>query len=171
MWGRKMHLLAAGIDDREVIPDHEVKSIGHEETFLEDILEEEKAKRELLSLADRVARRMRREGLTGKTLSLKVKYSDFHQITRSATLGKPTDDGLEIYRRVLGLLKKTEVGKRPVRLLGVALSQLHPALEGGQLDLFQQETAQKKRSLQAALDHLHRKHGDGTILPGSLFTK
>jgi DNA polymerase IV len=170
-WGGKMHLLATGIDDREVIPDHEVKSIGHEETFLEDILEEEKAKRELLSLADRVARRMRREGLKGKTLSLKVKYSDFHQITRSATLGKPTDDGLEIYRKVLSLLKKTEVGKRPVRLLGVALSRLHPALEGGQLDLFPQEAAQKRRSLQAALDHLHRKHGDGTILPGSLFSK
>ncbi len=167
--GLKMHLLSLGIDERDVVPDHDAKSIGHEETFFQDLMELDAAKKELLSLSNKVARRMRRQGVTAKTITLKVKYSDFVQITRSATLTKPTDDGFEIYSTACRLLKKTEVEKRPVRLLGVSLSQLSSPDTQGQLSLFQneQESVKRKR-LNTALDALLEKHGDKSVRPGTL---
>ena len=120
--GVRMHLLAMGEDERDVVPEHEVKSVGNERTFMRDIQMPEDAKKELLALATQVGRRMRRKNLTGKTVSLKVKYHDFKQITRAKTLADFTDDGLEIYGASCDLLQKTEVGKRPVRLLGISLS-------------------------------------------------
>ncbi|MFC1825663.1 DNA polymerase IV, partial [Thermodesulfobacteriota bacterium] len=122
--GLQMHLLSMGIDERDVVPEREAKSIGHEQTFLEDVIHLEEARRELLKLANRVARRMRAHGVSGQTITLKVKYSDFVQITRSQTLPESTDDGTEIYQTVCRLLEKTSAGKRPVRLLGVSVSQL-----------------------------------------------
>ena len=104
--GLKMHHLSMGIDYREVIPEHDAKSIGHEETFSQDIIDRGVAKKELLSLANKVASRMRREGVIGRTITLKVKYSDFVQITRSTTLSISTDDGPEIYSTVCGLWKR-----------------------------------------------------------------
>jgi DNA polymerase-4 len=170
--GISMHQLSMGIDERDVVPEHDVKSIGHELTFHKDIMDLESAKKELLSLATRVASRMRREGAFGRTITLKVKYSDFTQITRSATLSKSTDDGSEIYSTVLHLLKKTSVGKRPVRLLGISLSHLSDHRSDGQLSLFDhQETAEKKKKLNTTLDSLHERFGEKSIRPGSLFTK
>ena len=94
--GLHLHLLAQGIDEREVEIEDEVKSIGQEETFAEDVIDEENAKREILSLSTKVGRRLRKEGVRGKTITLKVKYHDFVQITRSLTIPEPTDDGGEI---------------------------------------------------------------------------
>jgi DNA polymerase-4 len=105
--GRHLHFLANGIDEREVEAEREVKSIGHERTLGEDIRERAVAKRELLSLASRVARRLRDHGFTGKTITLKVKYHDFVQITRSVTLPEGTDDGRDIYQSCCSLLAKT----------------------------------------------------------------
>jgi DNA polymerase-4 len=167
--GIKMHHLAMGIDEREVITEHEVKSVGHEQTFMEDILDMEVAKKELLSLANRVGSRMRREGVTGKTVTLKVKYSDFTQITRSITLPESTDDGFEIYSTAGRLLQKTKVGKRPVRLLGISLSHLSFPDTKGQISLFgQEESSQRRKRLNIALDSLYEKHGDKSIRPGTL---
>ncbi len=170
--GIKMHQLSMGIDEREVVPEHDVKSIGHEETFLHDIVDADEAKKELLSLANRVSRRMRRNSVIGRTITLKVKYNDFVQITRSRTLPKSTEDGREIYSIACSLLGKTEVGKRPVRLLGISLSQLSFIGPEGQLILFDQnETSKKRKDLNKALDSLYEKHGDKSIRPGTLFTK
>lgn len=167
--GLKMHQLSMGIDEREVIPEHDAKSIGHEETFSQDILDKGAAKKELLSLANRVARRMRREQVIGRTITLKVKYSDFVQVTRSTTLSISTDDGPEIYSTVCRLLEKTEVGKRPVRLLGISLSQLTVLGSETQLGLFNHDGASKKRKeLHTALDSLHEKFGEKSIRPGTL---
>lgn len=167
--GTKIHLLAMGIDEREVIPEHDVKSIGHEETFLQDIVSLDAARKELLALGNKVARRMRHKGLKGKTVTLKVKYFDFVQITRSATLPESTDDGSEIYSVVCHLLKKTEVTKKPIRLLGVSLSQLSFLESGTQLSLFDQDpSAQKRRRMNIVLDSLHDKFGDNSVVPGTL---
>jgi len=168
--GLKMHALSMGMDDREVVPEHDVKSIGHEQTFLQDVTELEEAKKNLLALTNKVAWRMRRNGIGGKTVTLKVKYSDFFQITRSASLAEPTDDGFEMYSTVCRLLKKTEVGRRPVRLLGVSLSQLKfPGIED-QLSLFVNQV-QKRKKLNTALDSLNEKHGDDSVRPGTLFSE
>jgi DNA polymerase IV len=171
-YGSKMHQLSMGMDDRAVEPGHDAKSIGHEETFSEDITEADLARKELLALATRVARRMRQEWLRGRTVTLKVKYSDFALITRSATLPASTDDALEIYSAVCSLLKKTAVGKRPVRLLGISMSQLVNAEMEGQLSLFlEDEASRKKRKLNTALDSICGKFGDKVIRPGTLVAK
>jgi len=170
--GVKMHLLSTGIDDRDVEPAHDIKSIGHEQTYLEDINDKDMAKKELLSLANKTARRMRRENVTGKSVTLKVKYNDFVQITRSKTLPKPIDDGFQIYSTACSLLEKTEVGKRPIRLLGISLSQLSLLETERQLTIFnQEESSQKRKRLNTALDSLHEKHGDKSIRPGTLLIK
>jgi DNA polymerase-4 len=167
--GLKIHQLAMGLDERDVVPHHREKSIGHEVTFSRDILDKDEAKQELLSLANRVARRMRRHGLSGKTVTLKVKYLDFVQITRAKTLAKSTDDGPEIYATACLLLKKTGAGKKPVRLLGISLSQLSHAGSEGQLSLFSRDVAdQKKKDLNTALDSLFDKFGEKSVRPGTL---
>ena len=167
--GAKIHLLAEGIDEREVIPEQDVKSIGHEETFLQDIVSLDAAQKELLALGNKVARRMRHEGLKGKVITLKVKYSDFVLITRSATLPESTDDGSEIYSVACQLLKKTEVTKRPIRLLGVSLSQLRLLGSGTQLSLFDQDRSSRKRQrMNVVLDSLHEKYGGNSVVSGTL---
>jgi DNA polymerase-4 len=167
--GVKIHLLAMGIDERDVIPDHDVKSIGHEQTFSQDIISLNPAQKELLALSNKVARRMRHKGLKGKTITLKVKYFDFVQITRSATLPKFIDDGFEIYSVACRLLKKTEITKKPIRLLGISLSQLSFSGIGTQLSLFDQDpSSQKRQRLNIALDSLYEKFGDKSIVPGTL---
>ena len=169
--GAKMHLLSMGIDERDVVPEHDAKSVGHEQTFMQDIMDLDDAKKELLALATKVGHRMRREKISGKTVSLKIKYNDFKQITRAATLPNPTDDGFEIYSVVCDLLKKSEVGKRPVRLLGVSLSQLTFVGSAGQLSLFcDDQSFQKRKDLNVALDSIVEKHGEKSVLPGTLFT-
>lgn len=167
--GHKMHVLSLGIDEREVITRRHVKSIGHEETYLRDIMATDAVKKELLALSNKVARRMRRQNITGKTITLKVKYNDFVQVTRSETLLKSIDDGFEIYAIACRLLKKTEAGKRPVRLLGISLSQLQTDHTRGQLSLFEEEnTSLKRKRLNTALDALMEKHGADSVQPGTL---
>ncbi len=167
--GRAMHQLALGIDDREVVTTHETKSIGHEETFNEDIVDAESAKKVLLALSNKVARRMRRHGLCGKTITLKVKTRDFVLITRAATLEDPTDDGLDIYKAVCGLVPATPVEKTPVRLLGVSVSKLQNADAKGQLSLFPEKpTSAKRKRLNKAIDAVADKHGETGLRPGTL---
>lgn len=170
--GTHLHLLSQGIDDRNVEVSQEVKSIGHEETFAHDLLDMEVIRRELLSLATRVSRRLRGHRIVGKTVTLKVKYHNFVQITRSETLPTCTDDGGEIFRRCCGLLEKTQVGKKPVRLLGISVSQLLVQEEKGQLSLFQPGfTPRKRKRLNLALDRISEKFGEDGILPGTLVKK
>jgi DNA polymerase-4 len=170
--GTHLHLLSQGVDDRDVELNQEAKSIGHEETFIDDLLDMEEVRRELLSLATRVSRRLRSKGAVGKTVTLKIKYNDFVQVTRSETLPEPTEDGWEIFRRCCGLLDKTEVGKRPARLLGISVSRLYAQGEGKQLPLFQKDfAAPRRRKLSLALDEISKKYGEDGILPGTLVKK
>ncbi len=115
-----------------------------------------------------MARRLRRHGKAGRTITLKVTYDNFTRITRSLTLPAATDDGGKIYQVASDLLEKTEIGKKPIRLLGIYLS--HLTLPGeGQLSLFDQTNGLKKRGrLNQALDAIQDKYGDLAIRPGSL---
>ena len=169
--GGKMHLLAMGIDGRKVETEHEMKSIGHEETYSTDIRDIESAEKELLALSMKIGRRMRLENVTGRTVTLKVKYSDFKMITRSETLDKDTDDGMGIYSVARGLLKKTETGGRPVRLLGISLSGLSSGNSENQMSLFSgTELSQKSGSLNRAIDSLEKKYGQKSVVPGRLLS-
>jgi DNA polymerase-4 len=170
--GIRMHQLARGIDERDVIPATDAKSIGHERTFSQDILEVDSARKELLALANQVARRMRRQGVTGKIITLKVKYHDFTQVTRSATLPECTDDEPRIYATACELLDKTDAGTRLIRLLGVSVSQLKRSGSEEQLFLFHKDKASEKRKeLNTALDALTERFGEDSIGPATLLTK
>jgi DNA polymerase-4 len=171
--GEQLHNLSRGIDPRPVEPDRPVKSIGGEETFPADLTSEEALNRELLSLATRVARRARRHGLAGRTVTLKVKYSDFRLVTRSATLSAATDDAGRIHATCRGLLKKTQAGSRPVRLLGICLSGLASGHPAEQMSLLEGpgDALQRRRRLHEALDALADRFGEDAVVPGMLLDK
>ncbi len=116
--------LARGIDDRgAVVPDREAKSISHETTFSEDIDDQEILRSWLVELAEQVGRRLRRHDLRGRTVDLKVRFSDFRIITRSVTLPEPTNVTQQLVTAGLDLLDHRLPPKHlPVRLLGFGVS-------------------------------------------------
>lgn len=169
--GVRMQLMASGIDDREVVTGHDAKSIGHEETFFNDIKDIETAERYLLALSMKTAERMRYMGLKAKVINLKVKYSDFNLVTRAFTLDDYTEDGMILYSTVRELLKKTEIGTRPVRLLGVSVSGLRSGDTGGQMLLFSRdEKKEKATNLNRAIDSVNKRFGKKGIIPGRLLS-
>jgi DNA polymerase-4 len=116
--------LADGVDNRPVEPDQEVKSSGTENTFAEDLTDLADVRREVDEMARDGAGWLERRGLTCRTVTIKVRYSDFTTITRSHSRTPPTRDADDIAARAIGLLDRTEAGRRPVRLLGVSVHNL-----------------------------------------------
>jgi len=154
--------LACGSDDRGVTPDTQAKSIGQERTFPVDLAEPHELRRVLLQQVEQVARRLRRHGLQGRTVTLKLRYGDFTTLTRSVTLPTPTDVTDELWLAAAGLLAKWQDQHfRPLRLLGVAASQL--SCGAGQLALFPDLARQKRRRLDKAVDQITRRFGDGAV--------
>jgi DNA polymerase-4 len=121
--GEHLHDLANGIDDRPVVPDQEPRSISHEETFATDRHHREDLRSDLVRMADAVADRLRRHGVRGRTVQLKVRYADFSTVTRSHTLGSPTDRGTTLRDEAWRMLGGLPV-ERGVRLLGVGAANL-----------------------------------------------
>jgi DNA polymerase-4 len=165
--GRQLHDLASGRDDRAVEPFTAAKSIGAESTFGADCRDPERLRRTLRRHAERVARQLREEGLAGARVTLKLRYADFHTLTRSHT-GDPTQDGLELYRRALALLDREAV-TAPVRLIGLSASGLGPGGRG-QLPLLDSAAARRER-LGLVVDRLTARFGEGAVRPASLLTR
>ena len=113
--------LAHGRDDRAVEPNRPAKSAGSEETYASDIASLEQVQREIDQLARGVADWLGKKGKTARTVTIKVRYSDFTTITRSHSAQEPTADPGNIAARAIKLLDKTEAGHRPIRLLGVSV--------------------------------------------------
>jgi DNA polymerase-4 len=116
--------LSHGIDDRPVEPDRPRKSVGTENTFVEDLLDVDRIRAEVDAMAREDADWLGRKGLFARTVTLKVRYDDFTTITRSDTRAPASRDPDALAARAAGLLEKTEAGRRPVRLLGVTLHGL-----------------------------------------------
>jgi DNA polymerase IV len=116
--------IARGIDERLVKPNRIRKSVGAEDTFNEDIDDLEQAIGELTPLADKVWRYCEANDISGKTVTVKIKYSDFSQATRSRTGAFPAGSAAEVLEAASALLATVYPFKRPVRLLGVTLSSL-----------------------------------------------
>lgn len=128
--GARLAQLARGEDPRVVETERIEKSIGHEETFDDDISDREVLKAELLHLADRVAARLRRAGWEAGVVAIKVRFSDFQTVSRSQTMREPTDVGQRIGEEARSLFEL--IGRRdPVRLVGVRAEKLRPAGGGG----------------------------------------
>ena len=115
--------LANGIDDRPVVAHRETKSSGSESTYPEDLTDLETIRREISDMAAHAISWLERKDLLARTVTIKVRYSDFTTVTRSHT-APPTRDGADISDRALTLLEKTAAGQRPIRLLGVSVHNL-----------------------------------------------
>jgi DNA polymerase-4 len=162
--GRQLARLAHGTDDRPVEPDLQPKSIGHEETFATDRDDPEALGREAVRMADAVAWRLRRAGLAGRTVTLKVRFADFRTITRSTTLAVTVDDGPALAHAALGLLAGVDVAAG-VRLLGVSASGL---VAGAAQQLsFDDAAAPPWHDASGAVDAIRERFGDRAIGPAS----
>ncbi len=163
--GPHLFALANGVDDRPVIPDHEQKSLGSQDTFEEDLFGLEALKPHLHSQALRVGRRLRKAGLKGRVVQLTLKYFDFTHLTRRHALDEPTDDGQVLYREALELLAKVDLSKR-VRLTGVTAAEL--VGDAPQLGLFAEEKPRRADKLNQALDRIASKFGSAAIVTADL---
>src|SRR5437868_10462953 len=125
--------LSNGIDDRPVTPHREAKSSGSENTYPEDLTDIGVIREEISEMAGHAVSWLARKDLMARTVTIKVRYSDFTTITRSHTTA-PTREQTAITARAVALLDKTQAGRRPVRLLGVSV---HNFSNGANLPLFE----------------------------------
>jgi DNA polymerase-4 len=163
--GEGLWRAARGVDESPVTPEHAEKSLSREETFAQDIGDATLLRRELLRLSESVASRLRRHGVAARTIAIKLRYGDFTTFTRQSTLAEPTDSGPVIYTQALALFEAAWDRRRAVRLVGVGANNLEQPHR--QLRLFEQED-QRQAQLDAALDRIRERFGDGAIQRASL---
>jgi DNA polymerase-4 len=157
--------LARGDDDRDVVPDSQAKSIGHEQTFEVDVESAEDVRVVLLSQVEAVGRRLRRHAVRARGVTVKIRYGDFETITRAATLSEPTDATDDLRREATAIFDKwAKASFRPVRLIGVSATRLSEG--GAQLPLFGGADAERKRRLDRTLDALKDRFGGDAIRRG-----
>jgi DNA polymerase-4 len=149
--GRHLHQLARGIDERPVV-----------DTDIEGM---DRLLAELLGQSEQVADRLRAAGLAGRTVTLKARFPDFTTITRSRTLESATNVGRDIYRTACRLLERSEVGDRPVRLIGVGLSMLSAAGTPNQLAT---DRPAVWDDLADAVTEVRDRFGSGAVKPARL---
>jgi len=123
-WSEWLRRLANGIDDREVEPHHEPQSSGSENTYSQDLTDINEIRMEVDGMARDAAGWLEEKQLLCRTVTIKVRYSDFTTITRSHSKSPPTRDGEDIAQRAVKLLERTDAAGRPVRLLGVSVHNL-----------------------------------------------
>ena len=159
---RQLIRLARGEDVRPVHSDHAAKTISHEVTFARDVADEGVLEGVLLGLAEKVGRRARMKGLSGRTVTLKLRRPDFSTLTRSRTLESPTQDTRRIFEVARGLFRSVERRGEAVRLLGVGIANLAAPV---QLDLFSERAREagardgQRRRLGEAEDAIVQRFG------------
>lgn len=164
--GDKLHAMAHGRDSSPVVACEDaapVKSVGHSRTLRDDLEDREAICAFLLQLAEMVGRRARRYGVSGRVVTLTLRYSDFTTISRQQVQADYLDSSEEIYRASVKILEGLLLDQ-PVRLLGVKLSSLR--FKTGQLPLF--PAARRQFLLTEARDAANDRYGDFTVMFGSL---
>jgi DNA polymerase IV len=171
--GRQLHELSWGIDHRMVTPSTSEatpdKSMGADETFSRDIDETATILRELLRLSAKVAHRLRQGKVVGRVVSIKVRFADFTTITRSKTLGDPTDITHEIYATAATMYNKLGLQRARVRLVGVRVEGLLPR-SGVDRQLVLGERERGWPHADQAIDRATLRFGSGVVIPASLLS-
>ena len=154
--GPDLHRRALGIDNRPIETEQEVKSISNEVTFAADLVDEEHLLSVFRDLSEQVGRRLRKASLAGNTVQIKLRWADFTTITRQTTLISATNLDQEIYETASALFKDNWPKGKPVRLIGVGVTNLGPPIH--QLGLWSDDH-QKKARLVNAMDDLRKRFG------------
>ena len=162
--GRHLHELSHGIDPRRVEADTEAKSISVERTYEEDLEGSELIESALLALAQELATRLHRSGMAGRTVTVKVRYSDFTTLTRSHTDTEPIASGRDLYRRGLELFSQLSPD-RPVRLLGIGVSALESDDRPRQLRFSDSKGWDR---IDRAVAEIRERFGDSAVTPARL---
>ncbi len=160
----RLHDLAWGRDPRRVQAGADEKSVGHEMTFSEDVVDAGVINRELLRMSNMVAVRLRKHGLRARTVVLKLRYEDFTTITRSRTIAEPTDLGRQIYEEVRAIHEGLR-NDRPVRLVGVRAEQLQDP-QGTLQALW--DDSEGWREAEQVMDAASARFGRGAVTPARL---
>jgi DNA polymerase-4 len=160
-FGEDLGKRAIGIDDSPIHTSHGVKSVSNETTFARDVADVQVLHETLHSLSESVGRRLRKKNLKGNTVKLKLRWSDFTTLTRQATLQHPTNADSEIYNSVKDLFNKTWIKGKPVRLLGVGITQFETPAR--QLDLWEVPNP-KDDKLFSAVDDVRNRYGKDSIM-------
>ena len=158
--GIQLYYLSRGIDNRRVEVENEVKSVSHEETFSEDISDLNQILSCLMRMSAKVSRRLRQKGFEGITIFIKIRYGDFSTYTRRVTITVPTDNTDKIYSIGYQLLAREKLLRKPVRLLGIGVSNLSRT-SIKQLSLFSDNIKEEK--LNKTIDVLKDKYGENSI--------
>ncbi|MBE9486664.1 MAG: DNA polymerase IV [Chloroflexi bacterium] len=164
--GERLALMGRGIDHSPVLSpeqEAEVKTVGHSMTLKQDISARDEIARFLLQLSEMVGRRARRYGVSGRTVTLTVRYADFSTFSRQQIQAEPICRSEELYQAALRILDRLLL-TQPVRLLGVRLSNLQDRDQ--QLLLLPEE--RRRRQLTEALDQVNDRHGEFSVMSGSL---
>ncbi len=165
--GRRLHSFAYGIDTRPVEPNGPAKSISGETTFDADIADPAALLHRLWPLSEKVAARLKESGLAGRTVTLKLKTSDFRSLTRAQRLADPTRLAERIYRAGEALLRREADGRR-FRLIGIGVSDLADAASADAPDLLDPERERSAR-VELAMDQVRAKLGRNAIVKGRAF--
>ncbi|RXZ70476.1 DNA polymerase IV [Agromyces albus] len=160
----RLERLANGIDPRDVHTTRVEKSIGHENTFGYDLTDPVDIRRELLRLADNVGVRLRKAGLVGRTVVLKLRYGDFRTVTRSRTLAEPTDVARRIYDEASEALTELIGDGQRIRLIGVRAEHLQVSGSGAML----WDPDEEWRDAERTIDEVTAKFGKGSVRPATL---
>jgi DNA polymerase-4 len=164
---RDLRDLARGVDDRTVVPYEAPKSVSHEETFDRDLDDQRELLREVLSLSQKVAARLREDGFRARTVTLKIRLANFTTLTRSRTLASASDVAADLYQVVGELFAALPGARRRVRLLGVAATGLVQAGEE-QLVMLRSE---RWGDVERAVDRIDRRFGRGSAVPAALLDR
>jgi DNA polymerase-4 len=162
--GHDLSVRSKGVDERPIITTHEVKSISNETTFHSDLLDKQSILRTLRKLSENVGKRLRRANKCGKTIKIKLRWSDFSTITRQLTLDNPTDQDLSIINAAENLFDQSWYEGKAVRLIGVGVSGFVPPIR--QLTLWDGLSGHgiaKDNKLQNAIDDLRDRFGDKIV--------
>jgi DNA polymerase-4 len=169
--GKKMKLLAQGIDESPVTPPSTAKSIGKETTFSTNITEKAVLIKELLKISQLVGYTARKKNYKGRTITLKIRFHNFITFNRSKTLENPTNLDDIIFKTIVELLDKVRHKKGGVRLLGIKLSNLTLGNERKQLKFLRDEEDKKGDKLEQlaqSLDKIREKFGSKAVTRASL---
>lgn len=164
-WGVQLYRRARGVCDSPVHRRDETRSISRETTLDEDTLDAALLASILSYLTEKAAAQLRAEGLRARTVTLKLRTSDFNTLTRSHTLSEPACEDHVLFATVTQLLSRAFGGRTRVRLLGVALTGFSTGPQA-QLDLFAEIHPERWDKLYRGIDRLRGKYGFDAVLRG-----